>query len=319
MGIETRMGKLPDYISPDIREQVSGLVVQPISRFVSERMMQHAEIDFPQELIIEYVNSIDAGYLPILVTNHASHADAVTSAKLMNLLRKLANRTLPADQQIMGFNVPMAASLPSGLQGSYLRQVLYGSQPIIEANGFFSVPIVRGKDKKPVEEGGYGMADNSRDYLKTSRTRIEEGYAGFLLYPEGTTESGKTGENGKPIGMIPFEEEAILNHVRLLEKYSGKKAMIIYAGITGSTDAIDPNTKKASLNLIKKVLRPQTFRIKVGGIIRTDEPEFRAMLKGYNPKQVISTFVARKIALLLPPEMRGVYGKPEDDLSEVGL
>ncbi len=311
MGIETRMGKLPDYISPGFREQTSGIVIQPISKFVSERIIQHAEIDFPQELMINYVNAIDQGYLPILVTNHASHADAVTSAKLMNVLRKIANGTLPLDEQMQGFNVPMAASLPSGLQGPYLRQVLYGAQPIVEANGFYSAPIARDKDKKSREEGGYEMADTSRDYLKTLRSKIEAGFTGFLLYPEGTTESGKTDKDGKLVGMIPFEEESILNHIRILEKYSGKKAMIIYAGITGSTDAINPNTKKASLNLIKRVFRPQTFRIKVGGIIRTDDPEFLELLRSTKPKEAISTFIGRKIAALLPVEMRGVYAVPD--------
>lgn len=304
MNAETRPENLANYVPPTIAEKVMGkLLLRPASTLMSERILEHAKLEMPDEFLIEYVHAIDAGYVPILVANHSSHADAVTSAKLIKLLIKIANGALPADNQMQMFSFPLAASLDAGKQGPFLRQVYWGSKPVIENAGFVPNPIVRPKDQRSLEKGGYDMKGNLRDYLKRYKQRMKEGPNGTVLYPEGTTESGKTDENGLPIGMIPFEEDSISGHIRFTKKFTGRKIMLIYAGITGSTSAIDPNTKKVPLRAIDSMIHPDQYKIRVGGIIREDDPEFTQL----TTNEEINNFMGRKIASLLPPNMRGVY------------
>lgn len=300
MSTETRPENLTGYIPESLREKIAGVVLRPASTYVSERIIRHAQIELPEGFLTEYVMAIDSDYAPILVSNHASHADAAVAAKLISLLRKIANRTLPDDEQMMGFNVPLAKSLLTGHQGGYLRQAYLGSEPVIEANGFYAVPIARSQDQDPER---YAMPGNEREYLANTRRRMLAGFTGTVLFPEGTTEGGKIREDGKLVGMIPLQRNSISTHISLTHRYAHKKVVIITAGITGGIEAINPNTKRAPFRIIARVRHADAFKITAGGIIKEDDLDFAALKR---PEE-INDFIGRKIAELLPPPMRGVY------------
>ncbi|KKR17162.1 MAG: hypothetical protein UT87_C0021G0003 [Candidatus Levybacteria bacterium GW2011_GWC1_40_19] len=300
MSTETKPSNLTGYIPPGLSEKISGVIIRPGSTFVSRRIVENTKLLYPQDFLTEYVRGIDEGYAPIVVSNHASHADAAVVARLTSLLRKIANRTLPNDGQVKGFNVPLAKSLLTGHQGAYLRQAYLGTEPVIEDHGFFAVPIARPQDQDPDR---YGMPGNEREYLANTRRRMQNGFIGTVLFPEGTTEGGKSKVAGKVVGMIKFQPESIPRHIRLTQKHTKKKVMIIPVGITGGRDAINPDTKKAPLRLLYRLMQPNAFGLFAGKIIREDDPDF-AMLQ---TSEEINEYVGRRIAKLLPPEMRGVY------------
>lgn len=304
MGKESLENRSTDYIMPSFAEKILGkTILRPGSTFMSERILKHARIELPDDFLVEFVNAIDSKYIPILVANHASHADAVTSAKLVKLLIYIANRALPEDEQMDMFTLPLAASLESGHQGGFLRQVYLGSKPVIEDAGLWPNPITRPKDKKSEKEGGYGMEQNLDTYRNLHRERLEKKPNGTVLYPETTTTGGSTDINGIPHGMIPFEGISIRAHEVFAKRYSGRTPMLIYAGIMGSTSAIDPNTKRVPIRALNSMINPDQYHIKVGGIIKTDDPEYSNL----RTNEEINEFVGRKIASQLPPEMRGVY------------
>lgn len=316
MSIERKSENLPDYVPPKFSSRIKGkLLYRPVSRLMAERILDNAQIEVPQNFWIDFVNGIDSGYTPMVITNHSSHADAAASSAFLKQLRYMANRALPLDQQITGFTIPLAASLPSGLQGDYLRDVYNGAIDVFRQAGFHPNLIVREKDQIPKEQNGYGMKDNKREYLKTHKEQAEMGIIGTLIYPEGTTRSGQLNENGLPIGMVPFEDQSISVHMRLANKHTNKKVMIIYAAITGSEKAIDTNNRKISSKAMSAILHPDQFKIRAGGIILQDDPEFAALKTNLE----INNYLGAKIASILPEQMRGVYALPHDDESGAGI
>ena len=293
-----------DFIFPDNKERALASGAQNFSGLLTERIIRNSYLDIPDAFIDNYKDAINEGYVPILVTNHTSHADAAVSTKLINLLIIEGNKVLADEEKMSLFSVPLAASLEMGQQGPLLRQIYLGAKPIIERYGFLPNLIVRPKDNRTPEEGGYNMKSNNSQYRKRYKQRLHGTRNGTLLYPEGTTEGGKIGANGLPKGMIPFEDISIPFHLLMSEKYTGRKPIVITAGITGSHNVIDANTKSAAwTRLLSSYLDPNQFILKVGEIIKTDAPEFQAL--GDNGK--LNEFIGKKVASLLPPEMRGVY------------
>ena len=62
--------------------------------------------------------------------------------------------------------------------------------------------------------------------------------------------------------------------------------------------------KKSPFRLLTAYCTLNQFHIRVGGIIKTDGQEYASL----KTTEEINNFVGRKIASLLPEEMRGVYG-----------
>ncbi len=298
MNAETRPENLQGYIPPELTEKAAEMT-QYVGRRLTEKVIAYTTVNLPKGFTYEYSKNIIEGYLPIIVANHASHADGASISKLTRYLTKRAYLELHPDQQdFNGFNLPLAKSLLTGHQGWKLRRFYKYAEPAIEANGLFALPLVRDKDKEK-----YGLETNPKEYLRTLRNRVEDGYGGLVLFPEGTTISGQKDESGRFLGIQPFEEDSISAHIRLLKKYSRKNVMIIPGGISGGHEVINSGTKSIPFKAFTKAMRPDMFTINVGDVIKTDDPNFSALLSS----EEINDFVGNKIAALLPPEMRGIY------------
>jgi len=314
MNKETAPDALQGYIPPSFQEKAAEVTTQYIGRRLTEKVIANTRVEFVPGFVREYQELIREGYLPIVVANHASHADGAAISKLTRFLTKRARLDIhPDENEFNGFNMPMAMSLLSGQQGWKLRRFLKYGQPALEENGVFPLPLVREKDAEK-----YGLKLDPRQYLKNLRSRIERGYSGIVLFPEGTTEGGKSESFGNLTGglkgMQPFEDGSVSAHIRQLEKHSGKKAMIIPVGISGGAQVINSDIKSVPFEAFKKANKPDFFHLNVGSIIRSDSDRYQAL----NSANEINSFVGESIASLLPREMRGVYGSTYEDLSGTG-
>lgn len=298
MSTETKPSNLTGYIPPGAIERAAG-VTQYMGQRLVEKIIIKTSVERPYGFDVSFVGAAVDGYLPIIVSNHASHADGAAVSKLTRHLTNLF--LMYGDAHFRGYNMPLAISLLTGHQGWFLRMGYHYAEAPMENNHLFALPLVREKDHEK-----YGMKLGMREkgeYLVSLRKRVEEGYLGIVLFPEGTTEGGKTEGDGSFKGMQPFEEGSIAGHVGRLKKYSGRKIMIIPIAITGGHQVINSNTKGIPIQSVLRILDLSMFRIKVGGVIREDDRDFSEAKK---PGEV-DRLVGRRIAQLLPAEMRGVY------------
>jgi 1-acyl-sn-glycerol-3-phosphate acyltransferase len=200
-------------------------------------------------------------------------------------------------ENFKGFSMPLAESLLTGHQGWKLRAMYHYAEGPMERSDLLALPLVREKDSEK-----YGLPLDPKEYLRSLRRRVNAGYKGIVLFPEGTTEGGKS-DNGTLNGMQEFDEGAITGHMGRLKKYGGRKVMLIPVGITGGSEIVDSNVKSIPLSSLAKIGDLRLVRIMIGKVIREDDPELCSVSK---PAE-IDQFVGKRIAQLLPPQMRGVY------------
>lgn len=264
---------------------------------IAERIVANTDISYPEGFRSEFVRAIDDGYFPIVIANHSSHADGLIISKLTADLTLLSQRTLPEGTKFNGFLMPLAASLSEGQQGFALHEAYKGSKSVLGKNRLMDVPIVRKKDIKR-----YGMQERNTRYIALMLRGIRAGYGGIVLFPEGETTGGKT-IHGKTNGMQKFGEDSIVSHVKLAQKVTGRKVMIIPVGITGGTQILNSDTRRPPLRSFVKILRPDMAKINVGRIIKEEDP----MISKLSLPLSINAAIGAQVAKLLPPEMRGAY------------
>ena len=297
MSKETSPENLSEYIPPGAIEITADRATHYIGRRLAEKIIARTTVERPASFNMLFSLAISTGYLPIIVANHASHADGMAVSKVTRHLTRIAQASSP-DGNFKGFSMPLAKSLLTGHQGWFLRMMYHLAEKPMKRNGLFALPLVREKDIDM-----YKMEDNTREYLASFRRRVEGNYGGIMLFPEGTTEGGKKDEEGNFKGMQPFEEKSISAHMKLLKKHSGRRVVIIPAGITGGSEIINSETKGIPLYSFLKILDLSMLRITLGEIIPDDGSEFSHL----RTSDDINRFVGGRIARLLPSEMRGVY------------
>lgn len=286
----------------------------PLIRYAVEKGIIGTQIEQPAEFNEVYMQAIRDGLTPFIVARHESHPDGLIIARLT---LDLSAKTSAIDPNFKGFFMPLAQSLEEGQQDMPLMRIYQEIKPTLKKFGLVPAPIVREKDKKEYE------MQTDKDEQERMRKLLSEGFKGAMLFPEGTTTGGKTfheeeepnGEivivdnvDGQVNGMVPFELNSIKKTYLFIKRNLGTEVVFIPAATFGGRGIMNPDNKFISPLPFLQLLSPEPRigKICVGTPIRSDSPEVSELLKSRN-RDDINTFLALKIAALIPERQRGAY------------
>lgn len=278
----------------------------PLIRLAVEKAIVGTEVEYPSGFKPALKEAIAEMQDPkiFLAVRHHSHPDGFIIGRLTLDLKAMVNEVLPPEKQTAGFFMPLAQSLEEGQQDRPVMQVYQEIKPALRKFGLVPAPIVRTKD---VEK--YKMQTDEDEELRM-RELINEGYNGVMLFPEGTTEGGRTDSSGKVIGMVPFERNAIKRTYLFLKRNTGSEVIFIPAATFGGREMLNPDSKQVSPVILARALTspyPHLASIRVGMPIRSDQGEAAELLKGRD-RDALNNFFGGKVAELLPNEHeQGVY------------
>lgn len=312
MGVERTVIETRNYeaVKPSLKER--GLhLAGPLIRTAVEKGITAAQMEFPEgfgtafkQAIAQRSESGKRKYSIFIVSRHESHPDGFIIARLALDLKAKANSILSKDDQTAGFFMPLAQSLEDGQQDRPMMKVYHEIKPTMESFGLVPAPIVRAKDKSE-----YAMKQDEDEEARI-RALVARGYNGVMLFPEGTTTSGKTNEFGQVNGMVDFELNAIKKLYLFLKRNMNTESLFIPAATFGGRKILNPDNKWVSpVRLFTALVSPYPViaSIRVGMPIRSDEGEVAYLLKGRDRK-ALNDYFGHTVAQLLPNEVeRGVY------------
>lgn len=279
-------------------------------RTAVEKGIVAAQVDYPEgfgkvfkQAMSERNEKGQQKYSIFVVSRHHSHPDGFIIARLALDLKAMANDVLPADEQMKGLFMPLAQSLEDGQQDKPIMQIYKEIKPTMKRFGLVPAPIVREKDIATYE------MKKDDDEEARMRQLIEQRYNGIVLFPEGTTKSGKTDKQGNLYGMVDFELNSIKKSYLFLKRNMGAESLFIPTATFGGRELLNPDNKWVSPSLLLTTLispYPAIASIKVGMPIRSDEGELENLLRGKD-RLALNKFFGKIIAQMLPPNEQGVY------------
>ncbi|MCL4354453.1 hypothetical protein M1349_03220 [Patescibacteria group bacterium] len=222
-----------------------------------ERLISKTDVIYPQDFLQEYRTAMRTGCFPIVISNHQAHIDGVTISVLTKTLVRQANEILPDEQKTKGFLLPVATSLATGDQEVRLRVLYETTRPIIERNGLFPVNLTRPKDVRK-----YGLPPNKDEFIMNMLMRIDQGYEGIVIFPEGTVQAGRRKDDGKIHGMQAFKEGSIMNVISIAQSRN-KDIVFVPVAITGGPDIFNQNKNSPNLKAFGALLPGISSDIKI--------------------------------------------------------
>lgn len=312
-----------ERILPKAKRLGTEIIRPPIAK-ATEIFFNRVENNVVARITPEYVEGFDNAFreamrdsniMPILISNHEGHADAISTAVISGRLTGIVNETRSSGDQFRGFMLTVAASLETGDQNLFLQEGMRVVKKKLPRYSLSMQPFVRERDRTK-----YGITADNEDYMGTlmeiarrGSNRIADGLA---FYPQGSVESGrriKEGANKNHIkGMQSFNCDELYNLIRIIETRYHRRVLLVPIGSHGAGNVINPDhrrpTLKTLLTLAKK--NPESLMsVKLGMPINwTDLKQQIEKQKGRKATaQDVGDFLGKTIAALLPPDARGIY------------
>lgn len=252
---------------------------------VVARIASLFEIRDPNNSLEALRAAIQVGKMPILVSNHQSHADVIPASTITSQLET-------------AFNLPVAASIEGGQQGDFVRDINVLIAPVLARHNLFTLPIVTRRDEEIRE---MEKAPNADVFRRLSNSGTNGG--GFAMFPEASVKGGRTIGSGKINGLIRHPNPEQRDFSRWLRNFvrKGKDPVILPIGIDGSYKIFSPDTNSFSHEVMEMILGLADSRA-IATVTLGDLIPF----KDVGVPQADSFFM-EKIATLLPPIARGAY------------
>lgn len=260
--------------------------------FLRDRVMDSISrsIDFeiPGDTLERILQLTSRCEVPVLVSNHQSHFDAV-------VLALMADKILSSHRHALkGFYLPYAVSVTTGDQGKNINTFFHLTNDWFEQRRVFPIPVTRNKDAEK-----YGIKNPNIKSLRDIMRSSKNGF-GVAIPPEGSVEGGRKDLTGEIHGMIPPQEGGI-------ELLMQPGVFFVPLSIHGTYRIFDPNSKFPTKEAVLSVLS-DTFlshaktlaTVRVGNPISSDE--FPT-----DGESSATDFLMRQIARNLPPEAQGIY------------
>jgi len=269
------------------------------------------QVDFAQSLheFKDPYNSLDAlserileGNYPVIYSNHTQHVNIVAFRGIYNSLAVRPDN----------FYIATAYSLDQGDQGKGLADFTNSLKPILENEDVHFIPLARSKDvKKYRDERDFESVRKLISETRQNQQRILDTLqndAGFMFFPEATTEGGMRDENGNRKGLQEVDNkmfsDLIVEAVRV-----GRNIAFLPVGIVDANKIIEPRktepTARTKFQFIKSKIgfRPSALAsVNIGRVFELQD--VNVDISDFNS---VNNFMMRKIAELLPEDMRGFY------------
>lgn len=251
-----------------------------------------------------YSQYIKGGYFPILLSNHQTHADGIPHAMVADGLTYMAQLADPY-RQFPGFFLPIATSVETGDQGTFLQNTLQQLMVPFEKRNLHLMLYTRNKDSKV-----YGTPANKISFMKKLMGYFKHGY-GLTLLPEASVQGGRTNkETGEIYGMQPFTGANIELILTLLTREE-KQPVFIPMGIHGTYRWQSPEKRRAAIKpaliLFFTSQEMPPIQVRVGMPLTLDDLLSRVQNDDSTQSRSLVDILGYEVAQLVPPEARGVY------------
>lgn len=310
-----------ERIVPKFKRLGTKIIRPPIAK-AAEIFFDRVERKIVERIEPEYAEGFDAAFreamrdpdtIPILISNHEGHADAISTAIISRRLTGIASET--RGNEDLGYMLTVAASLETGHQNLFLQEGMKVVQGMLPRYSLSTQPFVREEDRER-----YGITSHNEDYTEKLLEIVGKGVNrsadGLAFYPQGSVESGrriKEGPNKNHIkGMQRFNCDKLYNLIRIIEARYHRKVLLIPVGSHGAGNVINPDHRRPTLATIVKLATPNPrslMQVKIGMPIKWRD--LKKQIEEQKGQKVtledVENSLGKTIASLLPPDARGIY------------
>ncbi len=260
--------------------------------------------------------------LPIVYSNHQSHIDGYAMAKIAQRIISVDKLlSLGNERRLNGFYYPVAATLLNGKQNTKMTERFNAIfTPLFSRNGIETVPVVTDNDITQRGETG----DNSE--AVNILFSMQKKRFGLLIHPEGSVQGGRTKPDGSIFGMKEIEDKYSFARTLTILYLKYKQPLVfIPVGTHGSYHLFSPERDTPTEKRFGKVdLTKGRARVSIGEpftfetLVMVIGKNVGIPVKDYNSYQhalkfvrqhpdVLTYYLMKKVAGLLPQEARGFY------------
>jgi hypothetical protein len=238
------------------------------------------------------------GRYPIIILNHQSLADIAPANEISDRMNKVGNHHIE-------FNMPVSISI-NAKQGSIVRNFYNAAKPWIRQHRIEPYEVARHKDR--ATHGFEATIETNQELHDTVYTD-----RGLIIFMEGVQEGGRINpETGKLNGMVEIRNKQVPDQVKASVQEVGREVAFLPVGIDGGYRIFDPKKGMLTTDAIKKIsvqkipfTNPKLATAIVGKPFTSGEM-FEDGVSIDDPI-TINTYLAKRIAALLPEEARGYY------------
>jgi 1-acyl-sn-glycerol-3-phosphate acyltransferase len=274
-------------------------MLQRIDGFITDTERTRENIERARGLVRD-------GYVPVLYANHQSHADKLV---LSGITQALVEDEV--GEQISAFLVPVAATIESGAQGSYVQQLMSLFDRLYLDRGYGpDVPFITDNDRQT-----RGIEGSNTESVKRLMDAPRERH-GLVIFPEATLRGGRRGDDGAVHGaqeVTSATGSGLIGYPRFWLKRKLGEAVFVPVGISGSYRLYppDPGRNEIPSEVIANILGggPADPLVDISAGTPFTYAELRDEIgEEPNPKQTKHLYLMmNKVATLLPAEERGYY------------
>jgi len=316
--------------SPLIKDLAAETMGQMILT-AAEKITTAIEPILPAGFEKTFLSEIVKKHTKILIfSNHQSHADLLSVAKVSKLLTEMANKVLPEENKSPGYQLIIASSLAEGEQGALLQKCINQLTADFIPNYYLStIEYMRPKDaamyNARLRTEGKAM---NRLQLKAFRDakNVKFGFQlargiknnkGTIIFPSASVQEGRRKENGEIFGLTEIDSNSVkLNRtIKMAMKIHplSEMPLILFMITHGGFNVLNPDTLSLTPEALAvarnsgpaKLIQVKLSLPKRFGVIAN---EIRNKGERVNSK-TINEYVSRTFAELLPPEGQGFYRK----------
>jgi len=256
------------------------------------------EYNLPPEFIGTIAEKVREGHKIMLYSNHTSHAEGLP---YMGIADMLISQT-----DVKGFYMLVAASIATNNQNQVVEKMYSEFYDEYYERGIEFLEITRSRD---VEQ--YGMKKENVKPIRQLVRGMRNG-KGMIIFPEASVQGGRKDHAGERYGIQQVEPDV----QELLTFLCGMYNIIfVPIALDGGYNLYDPHIKRppvstmADLYLSTRLGRVPKKRLRatMGAPFTLDDLEGVTDETGRIDGKVLTEYMMRHVATMLPEELRGIY------------
>ncbi len=235
---------------------------------------------------------------PVVYFNHQSHID-------IGPMMEAADRLNARLEKPLHYNLPVAISIKKE-QGEMIGNYYAAFSPLVEKHNIKILEVARKKDRAL-----YGLEETEETIDELDKTVFTD--KGVVMFPEGTTTSGKLNKKtGERNGIVEIRNRQLSSMTRTSTREADKQVAYLPIALNGGYRIFDTSRNKIPLNAyMNMALNEIPFVHRILATARVGSPFTSTYMiesgVDIDNDGEVNTYLMKKIASMLPFEMRGYY------------